>query len=252
MTTTYEVPQVTDTSEYDFTTSDDRPCSSASMAPRTWRLQEFSFLLAIGDTDEGRKLLAKAQAANTDEWWLHCRNYWVRKYLDTFAAAFPEESEAEFEQRQKMQPRAKTLTRFSAETEADRQHRLDRIRQVSTSPAYTMLPRVTLVQRIGTYLRTLSPNRARRTKSPKQRKQASHATQGHLSQTQTLLPVFAASDTPLAAPASPARTASNHTAATHAREVPDIRTREEYAQAVKALELAIHEFAVFPAVSREE
>lgn len=86
--------------------------------------------MAIADTDEVRKLLSMASDAHADDWWVNCRDYWTRKYLDTFSAAFPKETQSESEQRKKIQPHAKTLTRLPAETESERMHRIHRASEV--------------------------------------------------------------------------------------------------------------------------
>ena len=98
-----------------------------SMGRSSWRLQEVLLLDQLRDTDRGRDLLA----SNGTKWWANARNWFAAEYLKEFRdVCFEAETDAEFEQRKKVQPRGE-LQRFGAETDDDRQARVSKVPNVS-------------------------------------------------------------------------------------------------------------------------
>ena len=62
------------------------------------------------------------------KWWANARNWFVAEYQKEFQ--FDAETDEEFEQRKKVQPRGE-LQRFGAETDDDRQARVSKVPNVS-------------------------------------------------------------------------------------------------------------------------
>ncbi|RDX47945.1 hypothetical protein OH76DRAFT_1484381 [Lentinus brumalis] len=207
------------------------------MAPRTWRRQEHEFLLNLCETDEGRQLLSRASESSKDPWWLHCCNYWTRKYKDEFPGCFPAETEAEFQERKASQPHAKTLERFRAETEEERDIRLQK--------------------RIGAFLKGISPNRTRRTQATTSRRNKDHTVPA----TSSAVAPSASATAPPASASAPSTSAVSAIQPMHAADALDpssplastlVQDREQFARVAKQLEHAVHDLAVCPSVSRED
>ena len=127
------------------------------MGRKTWRLQEEIFLAALVQSPEGSKLLAGASQGSNEAWWKTAVNWFVHKYKDEFNFCFQQETVEEFEKRHELQPRAR-LTRYEAESDADRQLRMDKITKVSS--LFWCCPFLSVLRkRIGSYLKAISPNR---------------------------------------------------------------------------------------------
>ena len=103
------------------------------MGRDSWRLQERVYLEELASSVDGKELLARAEAALAEEssgtakdkkWWKDATNWFAQRYRERFEVCFSAETPEEFATRRKLHPRSK-LEPFPAETEADRDARMD-------------------------------------------------------------------------------------------------------------------------------
>ncbi len=142
------------------------------MGASNLRAQEMIYFEAFVNSDEGKKLLKDARKYKDENgdmkrtgWYKRMSAHCITGYMERFSDAFPAEDETQFAYRQVKHPRA-NLTRFGAETDEERDRRLEQAPKVSV----LMYERqcsgdLLFIQRIESMIKGISPNKAGRKKT---------------------------------------------------------------------------------------
>ena len=145
------------------------------MGRMKWRVQEWLYLEELSESPDGDEFLQRAHGADpTEKWWKDAVNWFVAGYKDKFDYCFSAETLDELMARKKIQPRAVQIP-YPAETDQDRQLRLQGISQVCLRPDVDLVCILISAKRIGSYIKRKSPN-YKRNKSGKQQTSTSTVT----------------------------------------------------------------------------